>query len=82
MPAAWADVGDRRRTDLGDELGVDGVHRLLRGVGEGELAEAAPAVVLDRERRAVDVDLDLPAGREAVVERGAVARGRLGARRA
>ena len=70
-------VGDGGGPDLGEQLGVDGVDRLLGGVGHGELAEAGAAVVLDGERRAVDVDLDLRRPGVAVGEGHAVLEGGL-----
>ena len=58
MPGGVGGVGDRLGPTWASELRVDGVHRVRRGVGEVELAVALAAVVLDRPRRAADVELD------------------------
>ncbi len=69
-PCGSGGVSHCGRADQGEELGVDGVDRAGGGFGKGQLAEARTAVVLDGERGAFDVHLDLGGPGEAVAEGG------------
>ena len=77
MPAAWAASATAVGPTRASSCAYTVLTELLGGVGHGQLTEAGAAVVLDGERRAADVDLDLRRPGVAVGEGDAVLEGGL-----